>query len=310
MIRSIYSLLFYLAQPLVWMRLAWRARKQLEYLQHTGERYGRYRQVRPDRLLWLHAVSVGETRAAEPLIKALLARYPEHGLLLTHMTPTGRAVGTELIAKLGARLHQAYLPYDLPDASTREGEEAPLLDALMLHAPSDVLLLLVPRHPQRFDEVATAIEARGLPFKRRSSGDFPDAGTRVWLGDSMGEMAAYYALADLALIGGSLQPLGGQNLIEAAACGCPVLVGPHTFNFAQATEDALACGAARRVEDAEAAAQAASALLAPDGSGQAALTAMRQAAVEFSAAHRGATARTLELIAERLTSPRPDAPGR
>ena len=432
MSRLVYSLCFYLAQPLVWLRLAWRARRQPEYLQHLGERYGLYPAQPAGRLLWLHVVSVGETRAAEPLIKALLARYPEHGLLLTHMTPTGRAVGTELIAKLGARLHQAYLPYDLPDASarffahfrpefgllmetelwpnliaaakargiplalvnarlsarslhgyrrflpligpavaaldlvaaqtaadaerlselgahtphvcgnikfdvtppadklelgrqwratldsrpiwlcasTREGEEAPLLDALMLHAPSDVLLLLVPRHPQRFDEVATAIEARGLPFKRRSSGDFPDAGTRVWLGDSMGEMAAYYALADLALIGGSLQPLGGQNLIEAAACGCPVLVGPHTFNFAQATEDALACGAARRVEDAEAAAQAASALLAPDGSGQTALAAMRQAAVEFSAAHRGATARTLELIAERLTSPRPDAPGK
>ena len=81
MIRSIYSLLFYLAQPLVWMRLAWRARKQPEYLQHTGERYGCYRQVRPDRLLWLHAVSVGETRAAEPLIKALLDAYPDHSVL-------------------------------------------------------------------------------------------------------------------------------------------------------------------------------------------------------------------------------------
>lgn len=88
-----------------------------------------------------------------------------------------------------------------------------------------------------------------------------------------------------------------------------MLVGLHV-QFAQATEDALACGAARRVEDAETATQAASALLAPDGSGQAALTAMRQAAVEFSAAHRGATAHTLELIAERLTSPRPDAPGK
>ena len=119
MIRSIYSLLFYLAQPLVWMRLAWRARKQPEYLQHIGERYGRYRQVRPDRLLWLHAVSVGETRAAEPLIKALLDAYPDHSVLMTHMTPTGRAVGAELIGKLGPRLIQAYLPYDLPDACGR-----------------------------------------------------------------------------------------------------------------------------------------------------------------------------------------------
>ena len=119
MIRFVYSLLFYLAQPLVWLRLAWRARKQPEYLQNIGERYG-FHATRPDTpLLWLHAVSVGETRAAEPLIKALLADYPDHSLLLTHMTPTGRAVGAELIGKFGPRLLQAYLPYDLPDACAR-----------------------------------------------------------------------------------------------------------------------------------------------------------------------------------------------
>ena len=152
--------------------------------------------------------------------------------------------------------------------------------------------LIVPRHPQRFDEVATAIEARGLPFKRRSSGDFPDAGTRVWLGDSMGEMPAYFAVADLALIGGTLLPFGGQNLIEAAACGCPVLVGPHTFNFLQATEDSIACGAAKRVDNADEAASAVEALLED----REALHAMREAALSFSQAHRGATARTMALI--------------
>jgi len=119
MIRLIYSTLFYLAQPLVWLRLAWRARKQPEYLQHLGERYGLHDQARPARLIWLHAVSVGETRAAEPLIKALLSEYPDHSLLMTHMTPTGRAVGGELIGKYGPRLIQAYLPYDLPDACGR-----------------------------------------------------------------------------------------------------------------------------------------------------------------------------------------------
>ena len=119
MVRVIYSLLFYLAQPLVWLRLAWRGRKQPEYLQHLGERYGRHDLARPERLLWLHAVSVGETRAAEPLIKALLDEYPDHSVLMTHMTPTGRAVGGELIGKLGPRLIQAYLPYDLPDACVR-----------------------------------------------------------------------------------------------------------------------------------------------------------------------------------------------
>ena len=111
--RQVYSLLFYLIQPLIWLRLLWRARKQPEYLQYLGERYGHYAQPAPARLLWLHAVSVGETRAAEPLIQALLDEYTDHFLLLTHMTPTGRATGAELIAKYGSRLIQSYLPYDL-----------------------------------------------------------------------------------------------------------------------------------------------------------------------------------------------------
>jgi 3-deoxy-D-manno-octulosonic-acid transferase len=110
----------------------------------------------------------------------------------------------------------------------------------------------------------------------------------------MGEMPAYFALADLALIGGTLLPFGGQNLIEAAACGCPALVGPHTYNFAQATEDALTCGAAKRVIDVDDAARTAQGLLAD----RAMLAAMRQAAAEFSRAHRGATARTIALVKE------------
>ena len=96
--------------------------------------------------------------------------------------------------------------------------------------------------------VADLLAEHGVKFVRRSAG-LPTADTEVWLGDSMGEMVAYYSLADLAFIGGSLLPLGGQNLIEAAACDCPVLVGPHTFNFLQATQDAIAAGAARRIDD-------------------------------------------------------------
>jgi len=417
--RLLYSLLFTLAQPLVWLRLVWRARKQPEYLRHIGERYGFYPQPAPGRLLWLHVVSVGETRAAEPLIKALLESCPEHSLLLTHMTPTGRATGGELIAKHGARLLQAYLPYDLPDAcarffahfqpelgllmetelwpnliaaaarrsvplalvnarlsarsqrgyarlsplirpalaaltavaaqtpadadrlraigaqrvsvlgnikfdvtpapeklqlgrqwratlagrpvwlaaSTREGEETLIVDAFLDIARPDLLLLIVPRHPQRFGEVAALLDARRLSYCRRSAAAFPTAQTRVWLGDSMGEMPAYFAVADLALIGGTLLPFGGQNLIEAAACGCPVLVGPHTYNFAQATEDAVACGAARRIIDAPEAGGAVHELL-DDGS---ALATMRAAAAQFSQAHRGATARTLALIKEMMS---------
>ena len=404
MARLAYTFIFFLAQPLIWLRLAWRARKQPEYLQHIGERYGHYPQPAPGLILWLHVVSVGETRAAEPLIKALLEAYPDHSVLMTHMTPTGRATGGELIAKYGARLIQAYLPYDLPAAcsrflthfrprvgllmetelwpnliatadqnatplmlvnarlsarsqrgyqrflplirpalskltaiaaqtgadaerlsligadnvrifgnikfdvspspeklqlgkqwrstlgtrpvwlaaSTREEEEAIILDAFTRHASPDALLLLVPRHPQRFNDIAALINSRKLSMQRRSLGQFPEAPTRVWLGDSMGEMPAYFACADIVLMGGTFLPFGGQNLIEAAACGCPVLVGPHTYNFAQATEDALACGAAQRFSDADEAAQSAARLLtdAP------ALKVMRQAAIDFSQAHR------------------------
>ena len=412
--RLLYSLLFYLAQPLIWLRLAWRARKQPEYLRHVGERYGFYPAKPKTPLLWLHVVSVGETRAAEPLIKALLDEYPGHALLLTHMTPTGRATGGELLAKYGARLSQAYLPYDLPGAcarfldhfkpqlgllmetelwpnliatakqrsiplalvnarlsarslrgyerfpklirpalaslqvvaaqtaadaerltaigaqrvstvgnikfdvtpsaekkqlgaewrqalgnrpvwlaaSTREGEEALVLDAFARIRQPDLLLLLVPRHPQRFAEVATLVQERKLALCRRSEGSLPTAETRVWLGDSMGEMPAYFSVADIALIGGTLLTFGGQNLIEAAACGCPVLVGPHTFNFLQATEDSIACCAARRIADANEAASAVETLLKD----RAALRGMRDAAMTFSQAHRGATARTMALI--------------
>jgi 3-deoxy-D-manno-octulosonic-acid transferase len=119
MSRLIYSLLFYLAMPLVWLRLLWRARRQPEYLQQLGERHGFYGAHAAQPLLWLHAVSVGETRAAEPLIAALLRDYPAHGVLLTHMTPTGRTAGGELLRRYPGRVLQAYLPYDLPGACAR-----------------------------------------------------------------------------------------------------------------------------------------------------------------------------------------------
>ncbi len=413
--RLLYSLAFYLAQPLVWLRLLVRGRKQPEYRQHVGERYGFYPQRPQAPLLWLHAVSVGETRAAEPLVEALLAAHPRHALLLTHMTPTGRETGKMYVDRHPGRVVQAYLPYDLPDAaarfldrfrpeigifmetelwpnviaaakargiplalvnarlsarsqrgyrrfaalvapafaaldlvaaqtaddaerlasvgarapqltgnlkfdvtpdaaklarganwraeiggrpvwlaaSTRDGEEARVLDAFARLALANALLILVPRHPQRFDEVAALAGARGLTLKRRSLEEFPDAGTQVWLGDSMGEMASYYAAADLALIGGSLLPFGGQNLIEAAACGCPVIVGPHTFNFAQAADDAVACGAAIRIGGADDLASTVEDILAhPERR-----IGMKEKAIAFSRAHQGATARTMALLA-------------
>lgn len=423
MVRWLYTVLLTLGTPLILLRLLWRSRRQPAYRRHWGERFGSYRAIPAAPLLWVHAVSVGETRAAQPLLQALLARYPEHHLLLTGMTPTGRDTAEQVFVALGplaaTRVHYAYLPYDFPwavwrffshfrpqlgilmetelwpnllagatknktpvvlanarlslrsargyrrfaalarpalaalsaiaaqtsadaqrllalgarqvtvcgnlkfdvplseeqqelgkqwraalgerpvwlAASTREGEEALVLDALKQLTVPGLLLLLVPRHPQRFDEVATMVEARGLFCGRRSLG-LPSQDTQVWLGDSMGEMAAYYACADLALIGGSLLPFGGQNLIEAAACGCPVLVGPHTFNFSQAADDAVAEGAALRLGGTEELADAVAALLAD----QTKRRTMQGAALRFAAAHRGATERTLFLVEELIAT--------
>ncbi|MBA5607672.1 lipid IV(A) 3-deoxy-D-manno-octulosonic acid transferase [Duganella sp. FT3S] len=422
--RIFYSVMWALALPLVLLRLWLRGRKEPGYRQHWGERLGFYGADREKAPLsiWVHAVSVGETRAAEPLVDALLAQYPNSRIVLTHMTPTGRATGKALFAKHGARLVQSYLPYDtagmvrrfirhfqpricilmetevwpnligqcvraqvpvvlanarlserslrkasrfgsllvdaargislvaaqtgadaarvralgvanvavtgsikfdvvvpqaaldtgaalrahigarpvLLCASTREGEEVLILDAFRqarAALPADVLLLLVPRHPQRFDEVAKLVAERGLHVQRRSGlqlngGPALPAQVDVLLGDSMGEMFAYYAACDCAFVGGSLLPLGGQNLIEPAALGKPVLIGPHTFNFALVTEDALAAGGALRVADAaELMAQAAH--LLGDGAARAAMGARAQA---FANQHRGATARTLALL--------------
>jgi 3-deoxy-D-manno-octulosonic-acid transferase len=413
MTRLIYSLLWHLLLPFLALRLILRSRRQPDYLRHVGERLGRYAAPPPAPRLWVHAVSVGETRAAQPLIQALLAAYPQHHIVLTHMTPTGRATSAQLFAQQ-PRVHRVYLPYDLPwavarfvahfrpqlglimetevwpnlfaacarghvplmlvnarlsersargyrrvaplvrpalraltatlaqtaedasrlealgaqavtvmgnlkfdiapppaqralgaefkarigsrpvllAASTREGEEALLL-AAFAQAPPEVLLLLVPRHPQRFDEVVRLIASHALPCQRRSENTPIAATTRVLLGDSMGEMFAYYAAAELAFIGGSLLPLGGQNLIEACAVGTPVLVGPHTFNFEQATREAIACGAARRVSDA-ADFMAQAVPLLQDRQARAAMAA---AGLDFAQRHRGATARVMEKVA-------------
>jgi 3-deoxy-D-manno-octulosonic-acid transferase len=425
--RTLYSALWWVALPAVLGRLWWRGRKEPGYRAHWGERLALDGPAPGERpTIMVHAVSVGETRAAEPVVDALLAAYPDCRILLTHMTPTGRATGKSLFAHHGERVVQSYLPYDTgvmtrrflrrhrpracilmetevwpnlihackqlevpivlanarlsekslergrkagavmleaargftlvaaqteldaerirslgapnvvvtgsvkfdvtpppaalekgdwlksrirsggPErpvflcASTREGEEALILDAWqrMPGKPAGALLVLVPRHPQRFDEVASLVSARGFTLARRSQLD-PDHGVDgadVLLGDSMGEMFAYYAACDCAYIGGSLLPLGGQNLIEACALGKPVLVGEHTFNFLDATNEAVGDGAALRVPGADALVATAVRLLG-DG---AARVAMGEKALAFARRHRGATLRTVELVQRHI----------
>lgn len=408
----LYTLLLVLLLPYILFHLLWRSRRQPEYRRHIGERFGFYRGKPAGPVIWLHAVSVGETRAAVPLVGQLQARYPEHRILLTHMTPTGRETGRQLF---GDRVQQCYLPYDFPfavkrflrhfkpeigllmeteiwfnlvqackknsvplllvnarmseksarkygrlktlsrdslqaltaiaaqteadarrlaelgapsvkitgnlkfdvavpqsaidlgkklraqfgaerpvflAASTREGEEALIMEALAKIDIPNLLIVIVPRHPQRFDQVADMLMQRGTRFQRRSENLPVAPETQVVLGDSMGEMFAYYAACDVAFIGGSLLQLGGQNLIEAAAMGKPALIGPHTFNFAEVSELAVQAGAALRVANAEELALTVGDLLkAPER-----IKAMSVAALAFSDRHRGATERLMALI--------------
>src|SRR5262249_5464211 len=174
-------------------------------------------------------------------------------------------------------------------ASTREGEEHMLLKEAG-DISSDTLIVVVPRHPQRFDEVA------GLAQSRRTRNPVPAATARVYLGDTMGEMAFYYAAADGAVIGVSFLPLGGQTLIESLASGTPVILGAHMFNFAEATELAVAAGAALQVESPETALIAAAALLQDVNRRRT----MSDAGRKFCEMHRGAAERQLAVCLEAL----------
>ena len=419
--RSIYTVLVLALLPVAWLRLIWRAREEPGYARHIGERFGLYGPKPRGPVIWVHAVSVGETRAATPLVAALRERFPRCQVLLTHMTPTGRATSEALF---GDSVLRSYLPYDFPfavrrflahygptlglimetelwpnlifvahrqgvplwlvnarlseksargygrlsgltrqslqqlsgvcaqsqadaarltalgaasvhvcgnvkfditppavmlqrgrelrqrwgatrpvflAASTREGEEALVLDAIAAMHVAGLLSVIVPRHPQRFDEVETLVKARGLQVQRRSAEADVAADVDVVLGDSMGEMFAYYAACDVAFVGGSLLPLGGQNLIEACAVGKPVIVGPHTFNFAEATAQAIAAGAALRVNDSTGLAEATTRLFANPTQ----LQSMGEAGATFARAHRGAVAKILAALEEGGALPAP-----
>ena len=422
MILTLYSALMGLLQPWLRRKLRQRALAEPVYGIHIGQRFGNYADVdwKPAPLrIWLHAVSLGETRAAAILLAELRQAYPKMQLVLTHGTATGRQQGLSLLREgdvqvwqpwdtpaavtaflghfeptlgllleteiwpnwvalchkrgvplylVNARLSEkslrqaqrlawlarpAYtgltavwaqsaddarrlallgapvrgvtgnLKFDAqPDplqraqaaawrgqlarpvvvfASSREGEETMFLDALAeCTAPqrASVQWLIVPRHPQRFAEVAALISTRGYSLSRRSQWTDTPQPAEVWLGDSLGEMALYYGLSELVLLGGSFAPLGGQNLIEAAACGCLTLTGPHTFNFAEASMQAVAAGAAIRVADLAGALTAALQLLED----KPALAQSRAKATQWSQAHRGAAQRTVSALVEQQRS--------
>jgi 3-deoxy-D-manno-octulosonic-acid transferase len=240
------------------------------------------------------ALVAAQTEADAVRVRSLgVANVVVTGSIKFDVTPPAGALAAgmqlrSLIERRGARRV-------LLCASTREGEEAMILDAFVrAQAPPDVLLVIVPRHPQRFDSVAGLIASRALNYLRRSQlgNDSVAPDVQLMLGDSMGEMFAYYAACDCAFIGGSLLPLGGQNLIEACALGKPVLVGAHTFNFELVTQDAIAASAALQVDDADAMIKQGLRLLFDDGL----RAAMGVQAGRFATRHRGATLRTLALL--------------
>ena len=417
MIRPFYSLVMSGFQPFLRHKLRRRGVAEPGYLQHVDERFGLYPEHSDGGRIWIHAVSLGETRAAAILLEELRAQQPGVRVLLTHGTATGRAEGERLLRPGDA---QAWLPWDTPQAvsrflehfrpaigvlmetevwpnlaagcaehgvplvlanarlseksmrqalrlarlsrpayaalsaawaqtdadarrlarvgasvggvfgnlkfdaepdpqqlvrgrawrrqlgrpvvmfaSSREGEEEALFQAMAQHKDSDVQWLLVPRHPQRFAEVAALAAHHGLTVSRRTSWGEAPPRAGLWLGDSLGEMALYYGMADVALLGGSFEPLGGQNLIEAAASGCPVVMGPHTFNFADAAQLAQEAGAALRVETMADAVRTALALVA-DRDRQSQVAA---AGLAFAAAHRGAARRTAEALLALVARP-------
>jgi 3-deoxy-D-manno-octulosonic-acid transferase len=185
-------------------------------------------------------------------------------------------------------------------ASTRVGEEALILEAVRGAGglKQRALLVIVPRHPQRFDEVAELVSRLGLRFVRRSSEQDVPHDCHIVLGDSLGEMAAYYEACDCAFIGGSLLNYGAHNLIEACAAGVPVLIGPSTYNFAEAAEAAIEAGAALRSPDAASVIAQANRLLRDEALSRR----MGDAGRAFCGMHKGATARTIALC-QRLLPP-------
>ena len=421
--RFLYSSLLYLISPLVLGRLYWRARKVPAYGLRKAERFGFIAPLPDNRpVIWVHSVSVGETIASAPMVRALQKQYPGHRILITTMTPTG----SEQVRKIhGDSVEHVYAPYDLPDAvnrflntvnpvlavvidtelwpntiaachkrnipvvlanarlsersargyarfgklvsnmlqqismiaaqdkdggqrfielglpekqlritgsvkfdldiaadiaesgnalrqrwqkgmageiqllvaaSTHEGEDQQILDAyktVLAQCPK-ARLLIVPRHPERFDQVYSLILENGFAAVRHSQGSEANGDTRVILGDTMGEMMTFYAASDVAFVGGSLVATGGHNMLEPAALGLPVLSGPNVFNFAEISQSLVAAKGMMLVEDSKTLAKQAIRLLNDHQLRQQTGSNARQ----FIARNRGALKQTLNIISQ------------
>ncbi len=418
--RYLYTLLFYAAAPWLVVRLLWKSRGQPAYRERLGERFGFYVEPPAGRVIWFHAVSVGECEAAFPIIRALWDRHPGLPVLVTCTTPTGSA---RVRAVLGDQVRHVYLPYDLPDAirrfldhyqprlgvileteiwpnlfaacrqrglpltivngrlsdasakgyarmerlteaslaavrqiaaqtaadaeryrlagarpgsvqvtgnvkfdirfdagqqayatrlratlfpgrpvliagSTHQGEEELVLEALasIRQTAPKLLLVLAPRHPQRAAQIRAVCERQGYAVRNRSEGAACDPDTAVLLIDGIGELRAFYGAADVAFIGGSLVPHGGQNVLEAAVTGIPVLFGPYTMNFREITDRLIEAGGGVRVEDSAALAATVIRLLKEP----ALASRLGQQAQAFVTANGGAVGRVVGLLDELL----------
>ncbi|WP_263082038.1 lipid IV(A) 3-deoxy-D-manno-octulosonic acid transferase [Endozoicomonas sp. Mp262] len=378
--RFLYTLLLYLLTPFILLKLLWRSRKAPAYGRRWCERFGFFRPLPADKpVIWVHAVSVGETIASAPLVKALMERYPDYRCLVTTMTPTG---SDRVKAIYGETVEHVYIPYDLPGAqerflnrvnpevaifietelwpntiaachkrnipviianarlsersakgykklgsltrslmkqlsvvacqnkedgqrfidlglppenleitgsvkfdisvdkgiqeeaqqlkkqwqqgldrncrifiaaSTHDGEDQAILDAFkqLREQYQDLLLVLVPRHPERFDSVYELIKQNGFVVARHSQGTALSADTQVVLADTMGELLKLCGVADIAFVGGSLIERGGHNILEPAVWGIPVLSGPHVFNFKDICQSLEKAGGLIIVDDGE-----------------------------------------------------------
>ena len=417
MIRWLYNQLWHIAPLFIRRYLKKRAEKSTSYLEHWDERFGKKMSNPVHHPIWIHAVSVGETRAAQPLIEALQNYFPDVPLLLTQMTPTGRHTAQTLYPNAQCR----YIPYDKPewvvqfltdhaprfgilmeteiwpnlmhmcaekqvplflanarlseksqrgyleirglvepamrtlsgcfaqtaedaerlhligasnvhvcgntkyDVSLPEGmkalaaafkerignrpvvvcastrfykgqDEAEILLEAWKRYKGDALLVIIPRHPERFQTTFSLAEDMGYRVQYRSDNLPIDKETQIWIGDSMGELFAYYLAADIAFVGGSLVDTGCQNVIEPISCGIPTLFGFSTYNFAAVCQDAIHAGAAEQVGSAERWYEKTTSWLANPSEKER----FSQKALEFICKHQGASKRMADQIAKAV----------